>query len=96
MGNGESILTAGLPSGLRPCVIESGLPKFGHLPDPPIFYGRGEELVQLSQSMADAGLTGFGWWGIGGIGKTVLAKVAARRNTWRYDARSGSKSATSR
>ena len=85
VGNGEAVLTAGLVSGSRPCVIESGLPKFGNLPEPPVFYGRGEELVQLSQSFTDAGLTGFGLWGIGGIGKTALAKVAARRNAWRYE-----------
>lgn len=85
VGNGESVLTAGLPSGSRPCVIESGLPKLGGLPDPPVFYGRGEELVQISQSFADAGVTGFALWGIGGIGKTALAKVAARRNAWRYE-----------
>ena len=85
VGNGEAVLTVGLLSGSRPCVIESGLPKFGKLEEPPVFYGRGEELVQLSQSFADAGLTGFGLWGIGGIGKTALAKVAARRNAWRYE-----------
>jgi hypothetical protein len=33
VGRDDFVLTAGPPSGSRPCVIESGLPKFGHLPD---------------------------------------------------------------
>jgi len=78
VGDGERELTAGLSSGTLPGVIEFGLPQYGHLPDPPVFYGRGVELLQLSRSFADAGLTGFGLWGIGGIGKTALAKVAAK------------------
>lgn len=88
VGNGDTVLTTGIVSGSRPCVIETGMPALVHLPEPPAFYGRGEELVQLSQSFADVSLTGFGLWGIGGIGKTALAKVAARRNAWRYDAAS--------
>jgi predicted ATPase len=72
--------------GSHPCVIESGLPKLGHFPESPAFYGRGKELVDLSQSFANVNLAAYGLWGIGGIGKTVLAKVAARRNSWRYDA----------
>ncbi len=86
VGDGQQVLTAGLATdGSRPPVIDSGLPKFGGLPEPPVFYGRGEELVQLSRSLGDDGLTGFGLWGIGGIGKTALANVAARRNAWRYE-----------
>ena len=69
VGNGDIELTTGFVIGSRPCVIESCLPTMGHLPEPPAFYGRGEELVQLSQSFADVSLTGFGLWGIGGIGK---------------------------
>ncbi len=42
--------------------------------------------MQISQALADSRLTGFALWGIGGIGKTALARASARRNAWRYQA----------
>ena len=42
--------------------------------------GRGE-FLQVARTLADPNWPGFvGIWGIGGIGKTALAKEAARRN----------------
>ncbi len=85
VGNGDLVLTAGLVTGgSRPPVIEDGQPRHGHLPDAGVFYGRGDELVAISQCLADQSRVGYGLWGIGGIGKTALARVAARRNAWRY------------
>jgi hypothetical protein len=84
VGDGAFCLTDGLPAGQRASVVESGLPADGHLPEAGAFYGRGEELVQISRALADARLAGFALWGIGGIGKTALARASARRNAWRY------------
>jgi tetratricopeptide (TPR) repeat protein len=84
VGDGQFQLTDGLPAGLRPSVVDAGLPRHGHLPDAGVFYGRGDELVGISHALADARVAGFGLWGIGGIGKTALAKASARRNAWRY------------
>ena len=48
------------------------------------FCGREEEFRQVARALADPAKRGFGIWGMGGIGKTALAKEAARRNAWRY------------
>ena len=84
VGDGAFSLTDSLPAGSRPSIVDPGLPRLGHLPDAGAFYGRGDELVQISRVLADARIAGFGLWGIGGIGKTALARASARRNAWRY------------
>lgn len=83
-GNAELRITEGLTPGPANFVLEDGFPKVGRLPDEGLFFGRGEQLVQIATTLADPSKVGVGLWGIGGIGKTSLALHAARRNAWRY------------
>ena len=82
-GNGDLWLGQGLAPGNRTSQIEDGMPTRGYLPVADFFCGREEEFRQVAHSLADPTSRGFGIWGIGGIGKTTLAKEVARRNAWR-------------
>jgi CHAT domain len=84
IGDGDLRLDEGLAPGDRPGRVEGGMPTRGYLPDPGFFCGREEEFLLVARTLADPSTRGFGIWGIGGIGKTALAKEAARRNAWRY------------
>jgi tetratricopeptide (TPR) repeat protein len=83
-GNAELRITDGMASGPANFVLEDGFPMVGGLPDEGLFFGRGEQLVQIAKILADPSKVGIGLWGIGGIGKTSLALHASRRNAWRY------------
>jgi len=50
------------------------------------FVGRGSHLVQISEWLSQANNICVAITGIGGIGKSALALIAAVRNCWRYDA----------
>ena len=50
------------------------------------FFGRGRELLQLADILADPDLHGAALTGIGGIGKSALAFEAADRSAWRFRA----------
>ncbi len=85
VGDGEFLLTADpVRNAARPPQFEGGQPKLGSVDDVGIFFGRGDELIELSEAFADSKFAAFGLWGIGGIGKTALAKTAAARNVWRF------------
>ena len=60
------------------------MPTRGYLPGADFFCGREEEFRQVARTLADPNSRGFGIWGMGGIGKTALAKEAARRHAWRF------------
>jgi tetratricopeptide (TPR) repeat protein len=83
---GDATLRLGddLVPGERSAIIEDGLPKRGYLPESGLFCGRADDYLTISRSLGDRGQIAFGIWGIGGIGKTALAREVARRNAWRY------------
>jgi tetratricopeptide (TPR) repeat protein len=83
-GDGDLRLDEGLAPGDRPGPVEDGMPTRGYLPGADFFCGRAQEFLQVARTLADPNSRGFGIWGIGGIGKTALAKEAARRNAWRF------------
>ena len=83
-GDGDLRLDEGLAPGDRPGRVEDGMPTRGYLPGGDFFCGRQEEFLRIARTLANPNSRGFGIWGIGGIGKTALAKEAARRNAWRY------------
>ncbi|MBV8313506.1 MAG: tetratricopeptide repeat protein, partial [Planctomycetaceae bacterium] len=83
-GDGDLRLDEGLAPGERPGRVEDGMPTRGYLPGADFFCGREEEFRQVARTLADPQTRGFGLWGMGGIGKTALAKEAARRNAWRF------------
>jgi tetratricopeptide (TPR) repeat protein len=83
-GNGDFRLDAGLAPGERTGRVEDSMPTRGYLPGTDFFCGREEEFRAVARALADPATRGFGLWGMGGIGKTALAKEAARRNAWRF------------
>jgi tetratricopeptide (TPR) repeat protein len=83
-GDGDLRLDEGLAPGERPGRVEDGMPTRGYLPGADFFCGREDEFRQVARTLADPNVRGFGLWGMGGIGKTALAKEAARRNAWRF------------
>ncbi|MFO1349872.1 MAG: tetratricopeptide repeat protein [Gammaproteobacteria bacterium] len=83
-GDGDYDLAHKLRAGERQGQVLSGLPERYSLPAPDYFCGRAEEFGKAVAALEDNELTGFGIWGIGGMGKTALAKELAQRNAWRY------------
>ena len=83
-GDATLRLDEGLAPGERPGRVEDGMPTRGYLPGADFFCGREEEFRLVARTLADPDTRGFGLWGLGGIGKTALAKEAARRNAWRF------------
>jgi hypothetical protein len=75
VGNGESVLTAGLPSGSRPCVIESGLPKSPRLPQP-ARWRRGEPPLHPSRRCRWS--SAFRPFGINTIGARAWRSLRSR------------------
>ncbi len=74
-----------------PIVSEEPKPSFGEprthlLPYPLEFIGQGERLVKLASELRSAENRAIILSGIGGIGKTYLAQMAAHRNAWRFPA----------
>ena len=66
-------------------VVEDGRPP-GSLPtgSAESFFGRGSELVELAQALADDRRRVIVLSGVAGIGKSALAAEAAHRNGWRF------------
>ena len=83
-GDGDLRLDEGLAPGERTGRVEDGMPTRGYLPGADFFCGREEEFRAVARALADPDKRGYGLWGMGGIGKTALAKEAARRNAWRF------------
>jgi hypothetical protein len=83
-GDGDFRLGAGLVPGERTGRVEDGMPTRGYLPGADFFCGREEEFRAVARALADPATRGYGLWGMGGIGKTALAKEAARRNAWQF------------
>ena len=83
-GDGDLRLDEGLAPGERTGRVEDGMPTRGYLPGADFFCGREEEFRAVTRALADPDKRGYGLWGMGGIGKTALAKEAARRNAWRF------------
>lgn len=83
-GNGDFRLDAGLAPGERTGRVEDGMPTRGYLPGADFFCGREEEFRAVALALADPATRSYVLWGMGGVGKTALAKEAARRNAWRF------------
>jgi len=66
------------------CIINAVPPHEPRLFENPYFFGREQELAEISALMGAKSDKVITITGIGGSGKTVLAKELARRNAWRY------------
>jgi len=83
-GDAEVTLSVRAEGSSEAAIVDDGMPSIGFLPDRRSFFGRAEEITEISWSLDDVDLAAFGIWGIGGLGKTTLALEAANRNAWRY------------
>ena len=78
---GDSALVFQLTGGIATAEVIEGSP----LPDEAArFFGRGQQLLQLSDLLGYDSLRGVALTGIGGIGKSALAFETADRNSWRF------------
>jgi tetratricopeptide (TPR) repeat protein len=84
IGDRDLQLDEDLAPGERRGRVENRMPDPCDLMHPDFFCGRPKEYRQIARVLADRDMRGFVIWGMGGLGKSALAKEAARRNAWRH------------